>query len=781
MTDRPEKLAGFVGLLARCCARYRWLVLAAWLVALVPAVHYIRDGGARYTQEVAPAGSESARAMDGVARASPGRHLPDVETIVVRARRGTVDGGRARDRITALVAEVGRLPGVTFVADPAGPLGAATAGVDPISADRRTALISVLMDGGALEPDLDDVHRVIEASRAYDGPELQVEASGSGATMIGSAQLSLAPLVVAAFAALVLLGVTLRSRLGMLVCLLPAAVCTLLAVAVTARLSHTTQLPPFAPVTAAVLAFGTCLGSAVVVVHRAQSALLNGQNRLQAAASATTSTGAAVAVGGLGVSLALLAVAALGLSGFGGLALAAAGSAALAVLVVLTLLPALVAAGGVRLLSWAERHYLAMAGAGLARRPGVRSWWAAQVGRYPAPVVVAAGVLLMSLANQTDGLRVGGGDAGTDPTSMTTRRAYDLISEGFFPGLNGPILVAVDRGDPRSVPGGGRIVQPGEVAAVLRATPGVRTAAVSLDDPRLGPAIVRVLPAAAPRSPQASDLVRRMRDDVLPTALRGSVTNAAVGGPTAMFDDAASSFRSTLPLFLAVVLLTIGLVTFAVAGSIPLASVLGAAAVLSVLASAGMLRVFFQDEEIARRLGVMTSPAEPFVLVPIMLAVFGLAPGMNLVLLTRLRAGGGTDPAGSGTGTGRGGALRGIGRAFARRRDGARPDPIRDGRDAVRRGHADLGHVVLTMNFVMLFVFLAIAAQPSRTLKMLGCGLAIGVAVDAVVLRAAILPASVHLGQRWQGDRALRRRQGAAARAAEPEAATVAKASAAHR
>ncbi|WP_051105621.1 MMPL family transporter [Parafrankia discariae] len=780
MTDRPEKLAGFVGLLARCCARYRWIVLAAWLVALVPAVHYIRDGGARYTQEVAPAGSESARAMDGVARASPGRHLPDVETIVVRARRGSVDGGRARDRITALVAEVGRLPGVTFVADPAGPLGTATAGVDPISTDRRTALISVLMDGGALQPHLDDVHRVIEASRAYDGPELQVEASGPGATMIGSAELSLAPLVVAAFAALVLLGVTLRSRLGMLVCLLPAAVCTLLAVAVTARLSHTTLLPPFAPVTAGILAFGTCLGSAVVVVHRAQSALLNGQNRLQAAASATTSTGAAVAVGGLGVSLALLAVAALGLSGFGGLALAAAGSAALAVLVVLTLLPALVAGGGVRLLSWAERHYLAMAGAGLARRPGVRSWWAAQVGRYPALVVVAAGVLLMSLANQTDGLRVGGGDAGTDPTSMTTRRAYDLISEGFFPGLNGPILVAVDRGDPNSVPGGGgRVVQPGDVAAALRATPGVRTAAVSLDDPALGPAVVRVLPEAAPRSPQASDLVRRLRDDVLPAALRGSVTNAAVGGPTAMFDDAASSFRATLPLFLAVVVLTIGLVTFAVAGSIPLAVVLGVAGMLSVLASAGMLRVFFQDEDIARRLGVMTSPAEPFVLVPIMLAVFGLAPGMNLVLLTRLRAGGGADPAGSGSG--RGGVLRGIGRVFARRRDGARPDPIRDGRDAVRRGHADLGHVVLTMNFVMLFVFLAIAAQPSRTLKMLGCGLAIGVAVDAVVLRAAILPASVQLGQRWQGDRALRRRQGAAASAAEPEAATVARASAAHR
>ncbi|CUU56164.1 Uncharacterized membrane protein YdfJ, MMPL/SSD domain [Parafrankia irregularis] len=759
MTDRPEKLAGVVGILARSCSRHRWLVLAAWLVAFVPAVQHIREGGARYAQEVAPVGSESARAMDGVARASPGGQLPDVETIVIRARRGTVDAGRARERITALVAEIGRLRGVTLVADPAGPLGAATAGVDPVSADRRTALVSVLMADDALTPDLDAVRAVIAAARAYDGPEIQVEMSGPGATMIGSVDLSPAPLAVAAFAMIVLLGVTLRSRLGVVVCLLPAGVCAVQAVAVTGRLSHTAQLTPFAPVTAAVLAFGTCLGGTVVAVHRTQSALLRGQNREQAAASATAAAGAAVVIGGLGVSIALLVVAGLLPNEFGGLAVAAAAAVMIAVLALITLLPALLATGGVRLLGWAERHYLAMAGAGLARRPGLRSWWAAQVGRYPALVAVAVGVVLMALANQTDGLRIGGGDAGTDPTSMTTRRAYDLVSDGFFPGLNGPVLVTVDRGTP--VNPADRIVQPAQVAAAIRATPGVRSAGISLDDPTLGPAVIRILPDAGPRTTEASDLVRHLRDDVLPGTLGGSITEAAVGGPTAMFDDSADEFRSTLPLFLAVVLVAVGLMVFVASGLPALAVLLGVAAVLAVVAAGGMLRPVFQDVDAARHLHVMTSPVEPFVLIPVMVCVFGLAPVMNLILFARLREGGGGGAA-EPSKAGGGGGLRGAARLLARRRDGARPDPIRDGRDAIRRGHAELGHVVLTMNFVMMFIFLSVAAQPPRTLKMLGGGLAIGIAVDALLVRAAILPAAVHLGQRWQTDRAARSRQSAA-------------------
>ncbi|EFC81376.1 MMPL family transporter, partial [Parafrankia sp. EUN1f] len=132
------------------------------------------------------------------------------------------------------------------------------------------------------------------------------------------------------------------------------------------------------------------------------------------------------------------------------------------------------------------------------------------------------------------------------------------------------------------------------------------------------------------------------------------------------------------------------------------------------------------------------------------------------ILFARLREGGGGGGAADPSKAGRADGLRGAARLLTRRRDGARPDPIRDGRDAIRRGHAELGHVVLTMNFVMMFIFLAVAAQPPRTLKMLGGGLAIGMAVDALLVRAAILPAAVHLGQRWQTDRAARARQAAA-------------------
>ncbi|WP_054571398.1 MMPL family transporter [Frankia sp. R43] len=419
------------------------------------------------------------------------------------------------------------------------------------------------------------------------------------------------------------------------------------------------------------------------------------------------------------------------------------------VLVIVTMLPALLVVGGLRLLGWAERHHLATVGTGLGRRPGLRSWWAAQAGRHPAVITAAAGVLLVGLAAQSMGLRVGGGDAGSETTSLTSRRAYDLISQNFGAGANGPVLVAVD-GVRAAAPGVGDAVTPSRIAAVIAGVPGVRSAEVSLADDSRGTAIIRVLPTTGPRTSQASELVSRLRDDTLPPLLGGTAATAHIGGPTALFDDGAATFRASLPTFLAIVLATSALATFLLARSIVLAVVLGASSTLSVLAAAGMLRVLFQDQRFADMLGVTTSPVEPFVLVPVMVSVFGLSLGMNLALLGRLREAGQADP----------GSLRGS-RDLSRRRGALRDLSGIDrdhGSDHIRRGHAALGHVILTMNTIMIFTFAAIAAQPPRTLKMIGFGMAAGLAVDALVLRTAVLPAATHLVHRRQKDHPMRPR-----------------------
>ncbi|MBE3200341.1 MULTISPECIES: MMPL family transporter [Parafrankia] len=700
------------------------------MLSLVAAL-YIRDSDATYTQQVAPPDSQASQAMDRVAAVSPDGRLPDLETVVLRARRGTLADPLPHGQMTALIAEVSKLPGVLLVAEPTGPLGPAVLGITPVSDDQRTAMIAVMMKGGALSPNRGAVRHLIETARAYDGPELQVEMSGPGTTMIQSGHVSTTPLIFAVLVGLILVGAALRSQPGIVVCLISGAAAALLAVAATAWLAHKTIMTPFAPIVTGMLAFGICLGGAVVVVYRMQSALLRGEHRVQAAVSVTASSGAAMAAGGLSLTIATLIIGGLGLSGFGGIAFAAATVGAITSLVMLTLLPALIAASGTRLLGWTDRHYLSTAGTGLGRRPGLRSWWATLVGHYPAPVALAAGILLLGLAAQISGVRLGGGDDGTEPTSMTTRRAYDLISDGFFPGMNGPILVAVDQ--TAGARGGGRTVPAADIAAAIKATPGVMVTGVSIDDAKHGIAVVRVLPAAGPRTRQASDLVRKLREDVLPAVLHGSVTTADVGGPTALFDDAAADFRAGLPMLLFIVLVSVAMATFLVVPSAALAAVLGACATLSVLASTGALRMLFQSNGPAQRLGVTVSPVEPYVLVPIIVAVFGLAPGMNLILLMRLgersQAGPGHSPAASQPSI----------------RNGARRSLIRSSRDGIRHGHADLGHIVLTMNMVMLIVFAAIAAQPPRALKMMGLGLAAGVAVEALLLRMAIIPAAAHL------------------------------------
>ncbi|MCK9899145.1 MMPL family transporter [Frankia sp. Cpl3] len=686
--------------------------------------------------------------MDRVAAATGGK-LPDTETLVLRARRGTLDEPPVRDQTAALVAELAKLPGVALVADPAGPLGRAMLGVDPVTADRRTALIAVMMKADALAPDLDAVHRLLDVARAYDDPQLQIEMSGPGTTMIESADVSSVPLVLAVLASILLVGVTLRSRVGVLVCLAPAATSAVLAVAVVSWLARSAALTSFAPIIAAVLAFGTCLGGAVVIVYRTQSALLRGEDRVEAVLSVMATSGGAVIVGGLGLSIAMIIVDGLGLDGFEQVASAAAAAAMTTVLVIVTMLPALLVVGGPRLLGWAERHHLATAGTGLGRRPGLRSWWAAQVGRYPAIITAGAGVLLVGLAAQSLGLRIGGGDAGSETTSLTSRRAYDLISQNFGAGVNGPVLVTVD-GIRGTAPAAGGAVTPSMITAMIAGVPGVKRAEVSLADDTRGTAIIRVLPTAGPRTSQASELISRLRDDTLPPLLHGTATTAHIGGPTALFDDGAATFRASLPTFLAIVLATSALVTFLLARSIVLAIVLGASSTLSVLAAAGTLRILFQDQQFADMLGVTTSPVEPFVLVPVMVSAFGLSLGMNLALLGRLREAG---PAGPGRLRGSRDPLRNRGAL----RDLSKTDRGH-GSDHIRRGHADLGHVILTMNMIMIFAFAAIAAQSPRTLKMIGFGVAAGLAVDALVLRMAVLPAATHLVHRRQKHHPMRPR-----------------------
>ena len=700
--------------LAATCARHRWVVVGQWAILLVTLVLIARGQGGRFNTDVAVPGSDSARALGLVSRALGGTGLPDTETVVVHARHGTVEDPLVRAQITAMTAQLGKVPKVAAVVDPFSPAGAVVLGVDPVSANHHTAVVSVIVKGSALHPDRATAQRLVTTARAYDGPNLQVEIAGPDATAVNATNISLWPILIALAAALLLLGATLRSRGAVAVCAVTTVVATLTALAIAVLLSHATTMTLYAPLLAAVVAAGTSLGGAVVVVHRAQSGLRKGVTAFEAVTRAAAQTGFAIACGGFCVTLAMDAVVALGLPFFSGVAFGSAAAGTATGLVIMTLLPALLAICGPRLLGWTERHHLTTSGQGLSHPPGLRATWAGLVHRRPLVAACAAGLVLLALAAPALTLKLGGADDGAESTSSTTRRAYDLISKDFFPGVNGPMLVAVELGPARLA------VSPDAVVSALAKTPGVKRAAVNVNNTQAGVALIRVFPAAGPRSTDATALLKRLRGQVIPRVLAGTGSRAFISGSTALFADMAAKFHGATTGFLAVVLLTMLCFGLLILRSATIAAALALTSGLAILAAAGVLALLFQTCQVTRALGLATGPVEPSLLVIVLVAVFGLLPGLNLSLLVRL-----TEP--------------------ARADPGERSRHRRDGVTLVRRGHADVGHVMLTMNLVMLFLFAAVAAQPARMMLVIGYGLAAGVAIDAFVLRATLLPALLHL------------------------------------
>jgi uncharacterized membrane protein YdfJ with MMPL/SSD domain len=698
--------------LSALCARHRWVVAGLWAICLVTMTLVARAEGSHFDTSVAVPGSDSAHALDLAGRALGGTGLPDTESVVVHARHGTVDDPLTHAQIDALVAQLGKVPKASAVVSPFSPAAAFVAGVDPVSTNRHTAIITVIMKGSALNPDRAAAKRLVTMARAYDGPDLQVELAGAGPTAVIDTTVTAWPILIALAAALLVLSLTLRSRGAVLVCAVTGAVATAFALVLVLLLSRTATMTIYAPLIAAVVAAGTSLGGAVVVVHRAQSCLRAGDPP-EAVSRAAARMGSAIAGGGFCVTLAMAAVAVVGLPFFGGVGLGPAAAGAATGLVTLTLLPALLTMFGPRLLGWTERHHLKTSGRGLNYPPGLRTRWARLVRRQSLIAGCVSGLVLLAFAVPAIALQLGGADDGAESKSLTTRRAYDLLSADYFAGVNGPMLVSVDVGH------GSSPVSPDAVVAALGKTPGVPRAAVEVNNTQLGIAVIRIFPATGPRSPDTVALLHRLRDQVIPRALAGSSSRAYIGGQAAIFVDMAASFHGATTEFLVGVLLVVAAFGILMLRSVTLGSALAVAIVLAILAAAGALALLFQTSLASRVLGLATGPVDPSLLVLVLASVFGLLPGLNLSLLARLTEQPEAAPAGD---------------VSAHRLTGP-----------VQRGHADVGHVALAMNLVMLFIFAAVAAEPARMMKVIGCGLAAGVAIDAFVLRATLLPALLHL------------------------------------
>jgi RND superfamily putative drug exporter len=368
-----------------------------------------------------------------------------------------------------------------------------------------------------------------------------------------------------------------------------------------------------------------------------------------------------------------------------------------------TLLPAFLGAAG----PWINRL-------GIHRRRSVSSgtvigagWlrWGQHVSKNAWPYALGVTALLFALASPVLGMQLGTADDGTKPDSRTERRAYDLVAEGFGPGINGPLIIAIDISEDADV------VEP--LAAALSADEGIASIAPSAIDPEAGVATLLAFPTTSPQDNTTLATIQRLRSDVLPSVLDESPARAHIGGLTATSADIGDRVNSRLPLFITAVLGLSFLLLMMVFRSVlvPLKAVL--LNLLSIGAAYGVLVMVFQWGWGAGLIGLeSTSPIDPFIPMFMFAVLFGLSMDYEVFLLSRVRE--------KYLATG-------------------------DNDTSVIHGIASTARVITSAALIMIAVFGGFIFGNDPTIKMFGVGLATAIFVDASIVRMILVPATMKL------------------------------------
>ena len=385
-------------------------------------------------------------------------------------------------------------------------------------------------------------------------------------------------------------------------------------------------------------------------------------------------------------------------------------SASLAVLVVMlaaiTLLPALLSYLGPRV----DRLRVPLLGRGLKARgdgesPAAR--WSHAVQRRPWTAAIVAAAILLALAVPALGMRLGFPDAGNDPSGTMTRQAYDLISEGFGPGANGPLVIAAELPD-RAAQGkmyalATRIQRQEGVAFVSK--PQINGAGTA--------ALLIVTPTTSPQDAKTSALVERLRETVVPEVLAGTGVDAKIGGVTAALEDQSEFITGRMPLFIAGVV-GLSFLLLLVAFHSPLISLKAAIMnLLSVSAAYGVMTLVAAGGGLGGLIGIDHEvPIAPFMPVMMFAILFGLSMDYEVFLISRIRE-----------------------------------EYLRDGNTgrAVADGLAKTARVITAAAAIMVVVFLSFVTSQEIFLKLFGIGLAVAIFLDATLVRMVLVPAVMQI------------------------------------
>ncbi len=696
-------LTGKVG---GAAARHPWRTIAAWLILIVTLFGLKTAFGGQYQDNYTLPGAPSQAGADFLRASFPQMSGADARVVIHAAADRRVDPAV----LTEVRGDLARLPGVSVVA-----AALLSRGGDTALIDVQYSVPVTYFHGAS---GLDALTRATAPARA-DGLQVALGGTVPENAVLTSSLTDGIGVVVAVIVLILVLRSLVAAGLPLVVGIAGLGAGT----SVTLLLARGIEISTEAPTVAAMVGLGVGIDYALLLVARHVEGLRAGLSPVRAAEQAARTAGSSVLIAGLTVVVSLLGLQLSTLETYSTIGYATAICVAAVMLAGLTLVPALCALAGQRILPRRDREALAsarpgdvtepqrgdVAGNGSARTrsvPGLENArrtrteaWALWVTRRPALMALASVAVLLALAAPVLGMRTWPDDAGSQPASSTVRQAYDLVTAGYGPGANAPLLVAVDLTQDRA-PGA-----LGALAAQLRALPGVAAVTAPVTNPAGNAAVITVQPTTAPSDPATVRLLDRIRADA-PRGVLVTGTEAVNADVTARLADrlwAVIAFVVALSLLILTALLRAPV------------NALKAALLnlLSVGAAYGVVTAIFQTDTGARLLGLPHgTPVSTWVPMLMFAVLFGLSSDYEVFLLSRVRE------------------------AWL-----ATGDP----REAVVRGLGATARVISSAAAIMVAVFLGFAADPDVTVKTIGVGMAAAVAIDATLIRLVLAPAAMVL------------------------------------
>ena len=693
-SSTPTK-TGLLARLTRAIAAHPWRTIGIWVLIIVGVFAAAGTIGGQLQNKFTIPNSDAQKATDLLQKEFPAR-AGDSATIVFHTD-GKLTDAQNKAAVEKVIAAAKTVDHVTGAGDPFTQEGGA------ISPQGNVGFVDVQFDGQGWDlpanviPDFKDATTAAAAGSsvqiAYTGQAVQEQPQQGASELIG--------IGVAIIILLIVFGTLLPALIPIFLAILAVA----LGISILTIAAGFTDFNTITPILASMIGLGVGIDYSLFILTRFRQALHDGATPKEAAAVAASTAGRAVIFAGATVAISVVGLVTIGLDFLTKMGIGASLSVLTSVAIAVTLLPAVLALLGhkvdrlkIPFIKTPDDSLAAAKKTAVAR-------WGRFVTSHAWVFLIVPLALMLLFAAPVVRVQLGAADAGTAPKSTTQRVAYDWLAEGFGPGFNGPLIVAVNtKGDTALAD---------NLQKAIAETPNVAAATPAIPSPNNQAAIITVYAKSSPQDIETTELVDTLRATTIPDALKGTGATAYVGGSTAAFEDISATIYSNIPWFLLFVVgITVVILTMAFR-SLVVSIKAALTTILSCAAAFGILTLVFQEGYGASLIGLdKTGPIESFLPVIVFALIFGLSMDYEVFLVSRIRE------------------------AFV---GGDTP------REAVTDGVATIGRVIIAAALIMASVFFAFMTGVDRTIKEFGLALGLAIVLDAFVIRLTLVPALMHL------------------------------------